>query len=250
VSRLSRLPLAIAALLLALAGAGCTGSSQRALTVFAAASLTRVFTELGARFEAAHPGVKMQFTFDGSSGLVDQLKGGAKSDVFASADEKNMTNAATAKLTVGEPVIFARNVLTLVVPPGNPGKITGLDSSLDGRKLVTCAPEVPCGSATVTLAKQLAVTLSPVSEESKVTDVLGKVISDEADAGVVYVTDAKGAGDKVETIAIPGADQVVNKYPITVLAGAPQPQLATEFITLVTSSAGRAVLAEAGFLAS
>jgi len=246
--RLRRLPVLIAALIVTLAG-GCTGANQRQLTVFAAASLTKVFTELGARFEAAHPGVTVQFTFEGSSGLVDQLKGGARADVFASADEKNMTNAATAKLTTGDQVIFARNVLTVVVPPGNPAQITGFDSSLDGSKLVICAPEVPCGSATATLAKHLGVTLKPVSEETKVTDVLGKVTSGEADAGIVYVTDAKGAGDKVETIAIPGADRVVNNYPITVLARAAQPQLAGEFITLVTSPDGQSLLAEAGFLA-
>lgn len=240
----------IIALAAVLTFAGCTaGAGERRLTVFAAASLTKVFTALGSQFEAAHPGVTVSFTFDGSSGLVDQLKGGAKADVFASADEKNMTKAVDAKLSAGEPAIFARNVLTLVVPPSNPGKISGLDNSLKGRKLVICAPEVPCGSATVTLAEKLGVTLNPVSEESKVTDVLGKVTSGEADAGIVYVTDAASAGDQAKTIVIAGSDQVVNNYPIVVVAGAPQPQLAAEFIATVTSSTGKDALTGAGFLA-
>ncbi|MFT4216727.1 MAG: molybdate ABC transporter substrate-binding protein [Micropruina sp.] len=239
------------ALVLGLAVSGCgsaPASSEKTVQVFAAASLTKVFTDLGAAFEKSHPGTKVVFTFDGSSGLVDQLKGGAKADVFASADEKNMNNAVAAKLTSGEQTIFARNELTLVVPPSNPGKITGLNDSLKGKKLVVCAPEVPCGSATNTLAQKLDVTLKPVSQESKVTDVLGKVTSGEADAGIVYVTDAKGAGDKVETIAIEGSEQVVNNYPISVLASAPQPALAAEFVTLVTAQTGKDALSAAGFV--
>ena len=240
-----------AALALTLAFPGCTaaGASEQKLTVFAAASLTKVFTGLGATFEASHPGVKVVFTFDGSSGLVDQLKGGAKADVFASADEKNMTNAVDSKLTTGTPAVFARNVLTLVTAPGNPKKITGLDDSLTGKKLVVCAVGVPCGTATDQLAKKLGVVLKPVSEETKVTDVLAKVASSgEADAGVVYVTDAKTAGDKVTAVAIKGSDQVVNNYPIAVLADAPQPGLATEFVALVSSQPGKDALSAAGFV--
>ena len=113
---------------------------------------------------------------------------------------------------------------------------------------------VPCGTATDQLATKLGVKLKPVSEETKVTDVLGKVMPaegkdvGEADAGIVYVTDAKGAGDKVETVPIKGADQVVNNYPISVLASAPQPALAAEFMTLVTSQTGKDVLNAAGFI--
>ncbi len=239
------------ALVLGLVASGCGGSpasNEKTVQVFAAASLNKVFTELGGTFEASHPGVTVKFNFDGSSGLVGQLKGGAKADVFASADEKNMANAVDAKLTTGAQTIFARNVLTLVTAPGNPKKVTGLDASLDGKKLVVCAPEVPCGNATDQLATKLGVTLKPVSQESKVTDVLGKVTSGEADAGIVYVTDAKGAGDKVETVGITGSDQVVNNYPISVLATAPQPDLAGEFVALVTSQAGKDALSAAGFV--
>lgn len=244
-----RLGVALALVLAtALAASGCTGASERRLVVFAAASLNKVFPTIAQQFEAAHPGVTVTFTFDGSSGLVDQLKGGARADVFASADENNMTKAVDARLVSGDPAIFARNVLTLVTPPGNPAGITGLNDSLTGHKLVICAAEVPCGSATAALATKLGVTLKPVSEESKVTDVLGKVTSGEADAGVVYATDAKGAGDAVQTVAIDGADQVVNNYPIAVLSGGAEPGLAGEFVTAVTSQAGREVLTGAGFL--
>lgn len=239
----------VVGLLIGLASTGCSSpaSSERTVQVFAAASLTKVFTELGGQFEKSHPGVRVVFNFDGSSGLVDQLKGGAKADVFASADEKNMTNAVNASLTSGQQVIFASNVLTLVTAPGNPKKITGLNSTLTGTKLVICDVAVPCGSATTALAAKLGITLDPKSKESKVTDVLGKVTSGEADAGIVYATDARGAGAKVEAVAIPGADQVVNRYPISVLAGAPQPQLAADFVQLVTAQAGKDVLGAAGF---
>ena len=229
---------------------GCSttaASGERTVQVFAAASLTKTFTELGAQFEAANPGTKVVFNFDGSSVLVDQLKGGAKADVFASADENNMTKAVDAQITNGSQTIFATNVLTLVVAPGNPKGITGLDDTLDGQKLVVCAPEVPCGNATNQLAAKLGVTLEPVSQESKVTDVLGKVTSGEADAGIVYATDAKGAADKVAAVAIEDSAQVVNNYPITVLAGAPQPELAVAFVQLVTSQSGKDVLTAAGF---
>lgn len=243
----------IAALVLGLAASGCgsTGSpasSEKTLQVFAAASLNKTFTELGSKFEASHPGVKVKFNFDGSSGLVDQLTSGAKADVFASADENNMNKAVNAKLTTGEQTIFAKNILTLVTAPGNPKKITGMDDSLNGVKLVICATPVPCGTATEQLAQKLDVKLKPVSEETKVTDVLGKVTSGEADAGIVYVTDAKSAGDKVQTVAIKDADQVVNNYPISVLASAPEPALAAEFVTLVTSQTGKDVLSAAGFV--
>ena len=220
--------------------------ARSTLTVFAAASLTEVFTELGTTFEADHPGVSVQFSFLGSSTLVDQLVGGAPADVFASANETQMDRAVSEGV-VGEPTLFAGNVLTLVVAPGNPLGITGLDDSLDGTKLVTCASEVPCGAATDELSTVLGATLSPVSREQKVTDVLGKVTSGEADAGVVYVTDARRAAAEVEEVPIARAEEVVNRYPIAVTTEAPQPELAQEFVDLVTSDVGRRVLDEAGF---
>jgi len=145
-----------------------TAASSKELVVFAASSLSDTYASLGRTFEATHPGVTVKFSFDGSSNLVDQLKQGAPADVFASADRANMDKATAANLMSGTPSLFATNTLTIIVPKGNPAGITGLDSSLDGKKLVVCADGVPCGSATTKLAKLLGVTLKPVSKETQV----------------------------------------------------------------------------------
>ncbi len=237
----------------ALVLAGCAGPAPAAsgtrttVTVFAAASLNRAFDEVGTQFRAQHPGVDVTFSYLGSAELVDQLRGGAPADVFASADEATMAKAADAGLLAGPATVFATNTLVLIAPAGNPAHVTGLDGSLAGRKLVVCAPQVPCGAATRTLARHLGVTLRPVSEEQKVTDVRGKVESGEADAGIVYTTDAQQAGAKVVTIALPGTERVVNRYPIGVTAHARQPEAARAFVAFVTSASGRDILARYGF---
>ena len=156
-----------------------------------------------------------------------------------------MKTAADQKL-VGSQTEFATNVLTLIVPKGNPKKITGLDSSLDGANLVICAPEVPCGEATKKLAEAQGITLNPVSEEQKVTDVRGKVESGEADAGIVYTTDAAAAKDKTDKIDIPDGG-VVNHYPIAPTAKPENPAGAQAFIDAVTGKAGQEILAKHGF---
>ena len=228
--------------------AGSSPSSTGTVTVFAAASLKTSFTALGETFQAQHPGATVTFNFAGSSDLVTQITAGAPADVFASADENNMGKAQTAGVISGQPVDFASNTLTIVTQPGNPKGITGFaDLTASDLQVVVCAPQVPCGSATTKVEQSTGVTLAPVSEESSVTDVLNKVQTGQADAGLVYVTDAKGAGDKVTAVAIKGADEVVNNYPISALASAPQPELAKEFIVLVTSQAGKDVLGAAGF---
>lgn len=219
------------------------------LKVFAAASLNKAFPEIADTvLKESDPNIKVTFNFQGSSTLVDQMKEGAPADVFASADQKNMTKASDAKL-VDTPKPFASNVLTLIVPKGNPGKITGLDASLDGKKLVVCAQGVPCGNATKQLAEKLGVTLNPVSEEQKVTDVRAKVESGEADAGLVYATDAKAAGDKVETIEVARANEVVNSYPIALTVSTKNKEAAQKFIDAVLSDKGQAVLKKYGFSA-
>lgn len=222
-------------------------TTKTELVVYAAASLSDTYTSLGKSFEASHPGVTVKFSFDGSSTLVDQLKQGAPADVFASADRPNMAKGTTANLISGTPTVFATNTLTIIVPKGNPAGITGLDSSLDGKKLVVCADGVPCGSATTKLAKLLGVTLKPVSQETNVTEVRAKVETGQADAGVVYVTDAKASGTKVDTIAIKDADQVKNEYLLGVVAASKNADLASQFVAMVTGSAGRKVLSDAGF---
>jgi len=221
---------------------------QGSIAVFAAASLKATFTELAAEFEAAHPGTDVALNFAGSADLVTQITEGAPADVFASADEKNMAKLTDDDLVEGEPVDFATNVLEIAVPPGNPAGIeTFADLGAPGVKLVVCAPEVPCGAATLKVAEASGVTLAPVSEESSVTDVLGKVTSGEADAGLVYVTDVKAAGDAVDGIPFDESGDAVNTYPIATLVDAEAPAVAQAFLAFVTSEAGLAVLAAAGF---
>lgn len=234
----------------ALALAGC-GSSDDAsgsggtLTVFAAASLTSTFTELGEQFEADHDGVTVTLSFGGSSDLVSQIQEGAPADVFASADEASMDKLADA---VEDRQDFASNTLEIAVPPGNPAGIAGFaDLAKPDLKLVICAPEVPCGTATQKVVAATGVTLSPLSQEQSVTDVLGKVTSGEADAGVVYRTDVEGAGEDVEGVTFPEASSAVNTYPIAEVAESDGDDLAQEFIDLVLSDAGQSVLADAGF---
>jgi len=220
------------------------------VTVFAAASLKSTFTELGARFEKDNPGTSVTFNFAGSSDLVAQLTQGAPADVFTSADTNNMTKAVDAGLLTSDPVNFALNTLTIVTPPGNPKGIASFaDLASPGTQVVVCAPQVPCGSATEKVEQATGVALTPVSEESAVTDVLGKITSGQADAGLVYVTDANGAGDKVTAIPFPESSGAVNTYPIAVLKESTNPAAAQKFVDLVTGPQGREVLAAAGFAA-
>jgi molybdate transport system substrate-binding protein len=225
-----------------------SGSGSRTLTVFAASSLTSTFTELGTRFEASHKGVKVSFDFGGSSDLVAQIQQGAPADVFASADTANMDKAVAAKAVKGAPADFASNTLEIAVPPHDPAGVGSLkDLARPGTKVVLCAPEVPCGAAAQKVEKSSGVAIKPVSEEQAVTDVLTKVESGEADAGLVYVTDVKAAGDKVEGVTFPQAAAAVNTYRIAALAATKDGDLAKEFVDLVTGAEGRSVLAAAGF---
>lgn len=217
------------------------------LVVFAAASLTTTFEELETVFEDAHPEVDVKLSFGGSSDLVAQITDGAAADVFASADTANMDKLVDADLADGEPSEFATNTLMIAVPPGNPGAITGLaDLGDEDRAIVVCAPEVPCGNAAVQVADAAGVTLAPDSEEQSVTDVIGKIASGEADAGLVYATDVQAAGGTIDGIEFPGADAVVNHYPIVTVLGTDVEDLAQEWIDLVLG-AGQSVLADAGF---
>ncbi|PRY16807.1 molybdate ABC transporter substrate-binding protein [Kineococcus rhizosphaerae] len=228
------------------ATSSASAGSTTTLTVFAAASLTKTFTEIGTEFEQAHPGVHVTFSFAGSSDLATQITEGAPADVFASADEKNM--AKVTDLTSGAPVDFATNVLEIATPAGNPAGIRGFaDLAKPGVKVVVCAAQVPCGAATRTVEQKTGVTISPVSEESSVTDVLGKVTSGEADAGLVYVTDVAGAGEEVTGVEFPESSEAVNTYPIAALKGTRESDLAAEFVTFVTGAQGRSVLEDAGF---
>lgn len=217
------------------------------LTVFAAASLQSAFDELATRFEQLHPALEVEpVRYDGSSTLATQLIEGAPADVFASADEKNMAAVVDAGVA-GSPELFATNTLTLVVPAGNPGGVTGLADLADpDLAVVLCAAEVPCGSASATVLAAAGVAASVDSFEQNVTAVLTKVAAGEADAGLVYVTDAAGSAD-VETVDAEDADEVVNRYPIATLTAAANPDAAAAFSAFVRGDAGRAVLERLGF---
>ncbi len=252
------------AVLAVLASAGCAGASQGGssgssgssgargatgeITVFAAASLMSAFTQIGADVEKAHPGVSVRFNFAGSSDLAAQLQQGAPADVFASADTRNMDKVSADALTTAPPVDFATNVLEIAVAPGNPAGVHRLsDLARAGLKVVVCAPAVPCGAAAATVEEAAGVDVTPVSEEQSVTDVLGKVIAGEADAGLVYVTDVKGSGGAVEGVTFPESSAAVNTYPIVALRASNNPALARLFLDAVTGTAGQDVLTAAGF---
>lgn len=242
--------LALLLLLLALPLAACGNDDgeKETLTVFAAASLTTTFEQLEKQYEDDHPDVDVRLSFAGSSDLVAQITEGAEADVFASADDKNMAKLVEADLAAGDPAEFATNTLVIAVPPGNPAGVKTLaDLARDDLQLVLCAPEVPCGHAARTVADGAGVTLEPVSEEQSVTDVLAKVESGEADAGLVYVSDVKGAGDKVEGIELPEAASAVNHYPLVVVEGSEHADLAQEWVDLVLGAEGQQVFADAGF---
>jgi molybdate transport system substrate-binding protein len=227
---------------------GSSGASGvKTLTVYAASSLTAAFGKIGNDFEKTHPGVTVRFDFGGSSDLVAQLQAGAPADVFASADTANMAKAVTGKLTVGRPADFATNTMEIAVPPDNPAAVkTFADLGKPGVNLVDCAPEVPCGAAAQQLAKVAHQELQPVSEEQSVTDVLAKVESGEADAGLVYVTDIKAAGDKVRGITFPESSQVVNTLSLVALRDG-DTTLAKKFIDEVLGAHGQQILADFGF---
>jgi molybdate transport system substrate-binding protein len=204
------------------------------IVVFAAASLKPAFTQISQQFKSDNPGDGVEFEFAGSSELATQLTQGATADIFASADN-NPTN-------------FASNTLVIVTAPGNPKKIGSLaDLAKPGISVVVCQPPVPCGAATQRVENSTGVHLNPVSEELSVTDALSKVTTGQADAGLVYVTDAKNAGDKVTTVNFPEAAGAVNVYPIAVLKKSSLPALAQKFVTLVTSDSGQKILAQSGF---
>ena len=247
-SRVSR-ALAVLPLLVSMAGCGSGGSDdgERTLAVYAASSLTGAFEELAETFEAQHPGVEVALTFGGSSDLVAQVDQGAPADVVATADEATMGELVSADL-VGAPRAFATNTLQVVVPPDNPAGITGFDDLAGAEvRLVVCAPAVPCGSATQRLAEAVGVALEPVSEEQAVTDVLGKVRTGEADAGIVYVTDVAAAGDEVRGIEVPEAADVVSSYPVATVTSSDEGDLGADFVELVVGETGQDVLADLGF---
>lgn len=220
------------------------------VTVFAAASLTDAFTELGGAFETANPDADVTFSFAASSELVAQIGEGAPADVFASADWNNMTKLADAGNTASDPVVFATNRAQIIVGAGNPQGIRGVADLADPSMIVvTCAPQVPCGRYAQQIFANASVSVTPKSLEENVRAVVSKVTLGEADAGIVYVTDVMSAGDTAEGVEIPADVNVVAEYPIAVTNEAPNPGAAQAFIDFVLSDGGQAILASYGFAA-
>lgn len=235
-------------LVLSACGSGDKPVDSQTIIVFAASSLKSAFTEIGEQFNADNPGTTVEFSFAGSSDLVTQLTQGAQADVFASADTQNMDKATQAGLLDGKPVNFASNTLTIAVAPGNPKQIRSFrDLTKSGLAVVLCAPQVPCGSAAHRVEEAAGVNIEPVSEETSVSDVLNKVTTGQADAGLVYVTDATGAGDEVTAVPFPESADAVNTYPIAALKSSEHQELARKFIDAVTGESGQKTLTAAGF---
>lgn len=242
----------LAAAVLGIAACGGESSTTESpapseITVFAAASLTEAFTEMGESFSAAHSDVTVTFNFAGSNDLVTQMQQGARADVFASADTSNMEKAGDL---VNAATVFAANKLTIAVAPGNPKGITGLsDLGREDLKVVLAAPEVPAGKYAAEIFDRAGVEVSPVSLEVSVKGVVTKVALGEADAGIVYVTDVTAAGDDIDAVEIPEADNVVATYPIATVAASELSAAAQAFVDFVLSDEGQQLLARYGFLA-
>jgi molybdate transport system substrate-binding protein len=222
--------------------------STPSITVFAAVPLKPAFTLLAGKFQTDNPGATVDFDFATSSQLANKLAQGAAADIFASADNAQMDTVVKAGLTGSDPVNFATNTLVIITAPGDPKQIHSFaDLAKPGVSVAVCQSPVPCGLATQHIEDNTGVQLSPASEESTASAVLSKVLSGEADAGVVYRTDARKAGEVVDTVDFPESASAVNVYPIAILKRAPRPALAQKFVNLVTGPTGEEVLNQAGF---
>lgn len=262
--RLRKLLIAVAALTIAVTACGGDDVSSSstsapvasageakatgAVTVFAAASLTDAFNEMGEAFKAANPEASVTFNFAASSALVTQINEGAPVDVYASADEANMKKLTDAGNNGAAPVIFARNKLQIIVAKGNPKGIESVKDLIDpGLLVVNAAPEVPIGAYAQQVFDKAGITVTPVSLEANVKAVVTKVTAGEADAGIVYTTDVTAAGDRAEGVDIPDELNVIATYPIARTKEAPNAAAAEAFIEFVTGDEGQAILAEYGF---
>lgn len=231
---------------------GCGGSSDGGstgtITVSAAASLTEVFTVVGDDFEAANPGTEIEFNFDSSTTLSTQIIEGAPADVYASADQQNMDDLLAADKVDGEPATFARNEMVIVTKPDNPEGIDELTDLTDAGVVSLCGEDVPCGRFATTVLEQAEVTLDEgsVTRGQNVKATLTAVTDGDAVAAIVYATDAVAAGDSVDVVEIPDDVNAIATYPIGLVAGADDEDLAAAFVDYVLGD-GQATLAEFGF---
>jgi molybdate transport system substrate-binding protein len=221
-----------------------------AITVSAASSLTGAFTQMGADFEQANPGTSITFNFAASSALVQQIQGGAPADVFASADGSTMQKLVTGDQVTADPTVFAANELTIVVKKGNPQKVKSLADLEDVGTVSLCADAVPCGKYAQQALSQAGVTIAPdaVTKGADVKATLNAVATGDADAAIVYTTDARSAGSGVQAVPIPAWLNVYAIYPIAPLADSSNRDLGTAFVKYAASPAGRKTLESFGFL--
>ncbi|MFI9742531.1 molybdate ABC transporter substrate-binding protein [Streptomyces sp. NPDC052494] len=231
------------------AGPTASGSASTApdakLTVLAAASLTNVFETAGAAYEKTHPGTKITFSFAGSQELIAQVAQGSPADVLVTADTKSMDKA---KADTGTPAIIAKNRLVIATGEGNPFKVDELKDLADTKlKVVLAAPEVPAGKYSKKVLDAQKITVKPVSQEPNVRAVLSKVELGEADAGLVYKTDAESAKDKVDAVEIPDAQNAIAEYPAATLKDSKNAEAATAFVTWLSSPEAQKILQDAGF---
>src|ERR1700693_3913808 len=210
---------------------------------------TASFKALGTSFQTAHSGSTIQFNFAGTPTLVTQIEQGASADVFASADTTNMDKLTADGFTSGTSQVFAHNKLEIVVAAGNPKGITGLaDLAKPGVIYITEAATVPAGKYSLQALAKAGVTVTPKSLETDVKSVVSKVALGEADAGIVYTTDVKAAASKAQGVAIPDAYNVIATYPVAVVKGTKNSDLANAFIAFVLSSNGQSTLESFGFI--
>lgn len=228
---------------------GCSSGEQQTITVLAASSLTETFSDLARTFEDGHPGVTVKLAFDSSATLAEQAAAGAPADVLATADVDTMASAQDAGVIVDSPRVFATNSAVVVTPATAPGgPVTAFGDLADPSvTYVVCVDTAPCGKVARALLDAAAITHDPASLEPDVKAVLARVTQGEADAGIVYATDAIAAGDQVRTVPIPGAGDQLTTYSLGALAQSDHPELAQEFLDLVTGADGQRLLAEAGF---
>jgi len=246
-----------------MAGAGCgtddpaiqerPSPTDRALaghaTIFAAASLTESFTELKAVYENTYSGATITLNLGSSSGLAAQILEQGGADAFASADQTNMKKVTDTGVIDGAPVVFIKNRLQIVVAFGNPKGIKGLSDLVEpSLKVVLAAPQVPVGKYAREALDKALLTVKPVSEAVDVKGVVGPVTLGEADAGIVYGSDIKAAGDKAAGVDIPEEQNVIAEYPIGVIKDVPNHEVALKFVDLVLSDRGREVLIGNGFI--
>lgn len=232
------------------AGSGSASSSSAitgTVTVLAAASLQGTFTDLGKKFEAAHPGVTVKLSFGASSALAQQINAGAPADVFASAAPKNMMQVQD-KGGVSKSTNFVKNFMEVAVPPSNPANVSSVnDLAKSSVKVALCQPQVPCGATAEKVFTNAKITVKPVTLEADVKSTLAKVELKEVDAGVVYVTDVMAAGAKVKGVEIAADVNASTEYPIAALTKAPNPAGAQAFVDYILSADALQVLTDAGF---